>query len=50
MTITRLENNRSGGYAVTLTKIQRAFEAAGIEFLDGEAPGIRLRLTKRKKR
>jgi len=50
MTITRLENGRSGGYATTLTKIQDAFEAAGVEFLNGEAPGVRLRIPKRKKR
>ncbi len=50
MTITRLENDRSGGYAATLTKIQDALESAGVEFLYGEAPGVRLRLPKQKKR
>jgi hypothetical protein len=43
MTITRIENRHSGGYAETLRKIQRALEAAGIEFIDGDAPGVRLR-------
>jgi len=38
------------GNATTLTKIQDAFEAAGVEFLNGEAPGVRLRIPKRKKR
>jgi transcriptional regulator with XRE-family HTH domain len=43
MTITRIENGHSGGYAETLRKIQRALEAAGVEFIDGDAPGVRLR-------
>ena len=43
MTITRIENRHSGGYAETLRKIQRALEAAGVEFIDGDAPGVRLR-------
>jgi len=29
----------------TVEAIQRAFEAAGVEFIDGEAPGVRLRAT-----
>jgi transcriptional regulator with XRE-family HTH domain len=49
MTITRLENERSGGYAETLRKIQKALEAEGIEFLDGDAPGIRLRRAPKRK-
>jgi len=43
MTISRLETGRSGGYAKTIDKIQRALEKAGVEFLDGDAPGVRLR-------
>jgi transcriptional regulator with XRE-family HTH domain len=43
MTITRIENGHSGGYAETLRKIQRALEGAGVEFIDGDAPGVRLR-------
>ena len=43
MTVTRIENGHSGGYAETLRKIQRALEKAGVEFIDGDAPGVRLR-------
>ena len=50
MTVTRLENGRSGGYAETLRKIQEALEAASAEILNGDAPGVRLRAPKRKKR
>ena len=35
--------------ASTLTKIQRALESAGIEFTNGEAPGVRLKSKKRKR-
>jgi transcriptional regulator with XRE-family HTH domain len=50
MTVTRLENERSGGYADTLRKIQEALETAGVEFLNGDSPGVRLRTPKRMKR
>jgi transcriptional regulator with XRE-family HTH domain len=50
MTVTRLENERSGGYAETMRKIQEALEAAGVEFLNGDTPGVRLRPPKRKNR
>ncbi len=45
MTISRLENDQSGGYAETLRKVQTALEEAGIIFIDadGEGPGVRLR-------
>jgi transcriptional regulator with XRE-family HTH domain len=43
MTITRFENQRSGGHGTTLRKIQSALEAAGVEFTNGDAPGVRLR-------
>ncbi len=43
MTITRIENGHSGGYAETLRKIEHALEAAGVEFLYGDAPGVRVR-------
>jgi transcriptional regulator with XRE-family HTH domain len=42
MTITRFENGHSGGHASTLRKIQLALEAHGIEFTNGDAPGVRL--------
>lgn len=47
MTISRLETGRSGGHANTIRKIQRALEAAGVEFIDGDAPGVRLRKKRR---
>jgi len=34
----------------TVESIQRAFEAAGVEFTNGDAPGLRLRPQRRKKR
>jgi transcriptional regulator with XRE-family HTH domain len=43
MTITRFENGHSGGQASTLRKIQLALEAHGIEFTNGDAPGVRLK-------
>jgi transcriptional regulator with XRE-family HTH domain len=42
MTITRFENHQSGGYASTLRKIEAALVAQGIEFTNGNAPGVRL--------
>ena len=43
MTISRLETGRSGGHADTVRKIEQALEKAGIEFINGDAPGVRLR-------
>ena len=43
MTITRLENGHSSGHGDTLRKIQRALEKAGVEFIDGDAPGVKLK-------
>ena len=40
-TVTRIENG-ADALAGTLTKIQTALEAAGVEFTNGEAPGVRL--------
>jgi len=45
MTITRLENGKSGGHAATIRKIQAALEAEGIEFTNGDAPGVKLKKT-----
>jgi transcriptional regulator with XRE-family HTH domain len=42
LTVSRLENGR-GAYVSTLTKIQRALEKAGVVFIDGDEPGIRLK-------
>ena len=41
-TISRLEVDEPGIKERTLEDIQRALEGAGIEFLFGEAPGIRI--------
>ena len=45
MTITRFENEQSGGQAQTLRKLQSAFETAGVVFIteNGGGPGVRLR-------
>jgi transcriptional regulator with XRE-family HTH domain len=45
MTITRFENEQSGGQAETLRKLQSAFETAGVVFIteNGGGPGVRLR-------
>ena len=40
-TITRFENGKPV-IPATLTVIQQAFEAAGIEFSNGDAPGVKL--------
>ncbi len=41
-TVTKLERGESL-YARTVDAIRAALEAAGIEFTDGDAPGVRLR-------
>jgi hypothetical protein len=43
MTVTRFENEHSGGHANTLRKIQMALEKCGVEFTNGDAPGVRLK-------
>ena len=47
-TISRLErlSGEMDARLGTLRRIQRALEAAGIEFTNGDAPGVRLRLEK----
>ncbi|CAH2402369.1 helix-turn-helix domain-containing protein [Mesorhizobium escarrei] len=44
-TITNFETGKSGGDPDTLTKLQRALEAAGVEFIpeNGSGAGVRLR-------
>ena len=52
-TIQRIEksNDPIGGYFSTVTRIQSAFEKAGIQFLDDDsAGGIGVRFRKQKKR
>jgi DNA-binding LacI/PurR family transcriptional regulator len=47
MTVTRFENGHSRGYDETVQRIQRALEAAGVEFTNGEQPGVRRKKTPR---
>ena len=42
-TISRFENEHSAPTRATLAVLQRAFEDAGIEFLNSDAPGVRLK-------
>jgi transcriptional regulator with XRE-family HTH domain len=44
-TITNFETGKSGGDPNTLAKLQRALDAAGVEFIpeNGGGPGVRLR-------
>jgi transcriptional regulator with XRE-family HTH domain len=42
-TIANFETNKSAPLRSTLKAIRQAFEAAGIEFTNGDAPGLRLR-------
>ncbi len=46
-TVSRMETGAPGepipGRTASLDKIRRALEAAGIEFTNGRAPGVRLR-------
>ena len=44
-----IEGSKSDPKASTLARIQRALESAGIEFTNGDAPGVRLKPTKRKR-
>ena len=41
-TISRYENG-ADALGETLAKIQRALEAGGVEFINGDAPGVRLK-------
>jgi transcriptional regulator with XRE-family HTH domain len=43
VTVRNFENDKSTPQRATLDVIQRAFEAAGVEFTNGERPGVRLR-------
>ena len=42
-TISDIERGVSDTRIGTLTKVKEALERAGIEFIEGEAPGVRLR-------
>jgi len=41
-TITRFETEQSDPIRATLTVVQQTFEAAGIEFTNGDVPGVRV--------
>ena len=43
MTISRLESGRSGRHANTIREIERVLEKAGIEFINGDSPGVRIK-------
>lgn len=42
-TISNIETGRYAGSPESLTAIRAALEAQGVEFTNGEAPGVRLR-------
>ncbi len=48
-TLADFERGARSPYERTLRDIQQALELAGIEFTNGEAPGVRLRPKKRKR-
>ena len=41
-TIDRFENGRAAPIPANLKALRQAFEAAGIEFSNGDAPGVKL--------
>jgi transcriptional regulator with XRE-family HTH domain len=45
-TIRNFEGGRSSPVNATMEVLQRALEAAGVEFTNGEGPGVRLRKAK----
>jgi ribosome-binding protein aMBF1 (putative translation factor) len=42
-TVTRFENGLSEPNKLTLLAMQRALEDGGVEFMNGEQPGVRLK-------
>ncbi len=50
VTIHHFEGGTTTPHNTTLDAIVRVFEAAGIEFLHGDAPGLRLHPSSRKKK
>ena len=44
--LNNIERGASDPKASTLTAIQRVLEAAGVEFTNGDAPGVRLRASR----
>lgn len=45
-TVSNFETGKYAGDPATLEKMQRALEKAGIEFTNGDSPGVRVRLQK----
>lgn len=43
VTLRNFENEKSSPQRATLAVMQQTFEEAGVEFFDGDAPGVRLR-------
>lgn len=43
VTVRNFENEKSAPQRASLDVIRRALEAAGVEFINGDAPGVRLR-------
>jgi transcriptional regulator with XRE-family HTH domain len=46
VTIRNFENSKIAPHRATLDALQRALEAAGVEFTNGDAPGVRLHKTR----
>lgn len=44
--IASFETGRSSGDPAMVARLRRALEGAGVEFIDGDAPGVRLRVTR----
>jgi transcriptional regulator with XRE-family HTH domain len=49
-TIADYERGATRPHARTLSKMEEAFKTAGIEFLNSDAPGVRLRVPREAKR
>jgi len=46
-TVSNFELGKYGGDPETLAKMRKAFEAAGLEFTNGDTPGVRLKKKRR---
>ena len=42
-TVGNIETGRYAGTPETLAAIRKAFERAGVEFINGDAPGVRIK-------
>ncbi len=50
VTVRQFESGATQPHNATLDVIVRAFEAAGVEFTDGDAPGVKLHAVGKKKK